>query len=121
METDYSYLFEKSICKGQYDKFFPEKDDELVVAAAKNICSRCPVRNLCLDYALEFKIEHGIWGGYTERERRNIAAKRFRQHLQDRQDACPPDKSTHEPLHLASVSLTVQLHTLDLQIRIPLA
>lgn len=37
---------------------------------AKKICRECPVRRECLAYAMEAPIDHGIWGGLTERERR---------------------------------------------------
>lgn len=37
---------------------------------AKTICRGCPVRAQCLSYAMEAPIDHGIWGGLTERERR---------------------------------------------------
>lgn len=39
---------------------------------AKSICQRCPVRTECLRYALEEPVDHGIWGGLTERERRRL-------------------------------------------------
>lgn len=37
---------------------------------AKSVCRRCPVRQECLNYAMEAPVDHGIWGGFTERERR---------------------------------------------------
>jgi WhiB family redox-sensing transcriptional regulator len=37
---------------------------------AKEICRQCPVRRECLSYAMDVPIDHGIWGGMTERERR---------------------------------------------------
>jgi WhiB family transcriptional regulator, redox-sensing transcriptional regulator len=37
---------------------------------AKEICRDCPVRRECLAYAMDAPIDHGIWGGMTERERR---------------------------------------------------
>ncbi len=37
---------------------------------AKKICRACPVRKHCLSYALEAPVDHGVWGGLTERERR---------------------------------------------------
>ena len=37
---------------------------------AKRICRDCPVRQQCLQYAMETPVDHGIWGGMTERERR---------------------------------------------------
>ncbi|WP_327205343.1 WhiB family transcriptional regulator [Rhodococcus opacus] len=46
------------------------------VRAAKRICRRCPVRARCLNYALEAYERHGIWGGYTEDERRTLQRMR---------------------------------------------
>jgi WhiB family redox-sensing transcriptional regulator len=37
---------------------------------AKRICRGCPVRMECLAYAMEEPVDHGVWGGMTERERR---------------------------------------------------
>lgn len=39
---------------------------------AKFLCRNCPVRWLCLDYALEAKEPFGIWGGYTTEERKTL-------------------------------------------------
>ncbi|MFI9649318.1 WhiB family transcriptional regulator [Streptomyces sp. NPDC052040] len=43
---------------------------------AKGMCTGCPVRTECLAYALDQRIEHGIWGGMTERERRALLRRR---------------------------------------------
>ncbi|MFD8263132.1 WhiB family transcriptional regulator [Streptomyces griseoluteus] len=43
---------------------------------AKAICTGCPVRTECLAHALDERIEHGIWGGMTERERRALLRRR---------------------------------------------
>lgn len=37
---------------------------------AKSICRRCPVRTPCLEYAVRWREEHGIWGGTDPEERR---------------------------------------------------
>ncbi|MDV7268824.1 WhiB family transcriptional regulator, partial [Rhodococcus oxybenzonivorans] len=42
------------------------------VRAAKQVCRRCPVRDRCLEYALGSYERHGIWGGYTEDERKKL-------------------------------------------------
>lgn len=42
---------------------------------AKNICKQCPVRVECLSYAMDLPIDHGTWGGMTERERRRCRRK----------------------------------------------
>jgi WhiB family redox-sensing transcriptional regulator len=40
------------------------------IERAKQVCSECPVRVDCLDYALETNQDSGIWGGTSEEERR---------------------------------------------------
>lgn len=42
------------------------------VRAAKQVCRRCSVRDRCLEYALGSSERHGIWGGYTEDERKKL-------------------------------------------------
>jgi WhiB family redox-sensing transcriptional regulator len=54
--------------------FFPS--DGVGVDAARQICRECPVQDLCLEYALTNRIDHGVWGGASERERRRIARRR---------------------------------------------
>jgi WhiB family redox-sensing transcriptional regulator len=54
--------------------FFPS--DGAGVEIARRICETCPVKGLCLEYALEHRVEHGVWGGCSERERRRIAKRR---------------------------------------------
>ena len=39
---------------------------------AKAVCRSCPVRFDCLAYALKHRVEHGVWGGLTDRERRRV-------------------------------------------------
>jgi len=48
--------------------FFPERGES--AGPARQVCSACPVRQPCLDYAITNRITHGVWGGLTERERR---------------------------------------------------
>ncbi len=50
--------------------FFPS--DGVGVDKARKICRDCPVMGRCLEYALEERIDHGVWGGCSERERRRI-------------------------------------------------
>lgn len=61
--------------------FFPS--DGNGVTAARAICAECPVKAPCLEYALENRIEHGVWGGCSERERRR-QLKRRRQEAEQR-------------------------------------
>ena len=37
---------------------------------------QCPVRPECLEYALEVRETHGIWGGLNEMERRALLRAR---------------------------------------------
>lgn len=43
---------------------------------AKQVCVPCPVRAQCLAEALDRRIEFGVWGGMTERERRALLRRR---------------------------------------------
>ncbi len=54
--------------------FFPS--DGVGVDRARKICTDCPVVDQCLEYALDQRIEHGVWGGCSERERRRILKRR---------------------------------------------
>ncbi len=54
--------------------FFPS--DGVGVDAARRICADCPVKDQCLEYALTSRIDHGVWGGTSERERRRILKRR---------------------------------------------
>ena len=57
--------------------FFPS--DGSGVEVAKQLCATCPVKAPCLEYALRNRIDHGVWGGTSERERRRILAQRRRE------------------------------------------
>lgn len=54
--------------------FFPS--DGVGVDKARKICVGCPVATRCLEYALAQHIDHGVWGGCSERERRRILKRR---------------------------------------------
>lgn len=56
--------------------FFPEKGGAAANKAAKQVCQRCEVREMCLQYALENDEKFGVWGGLSERERRKLLRKR---------------------------------------------
>ncbi|MBK3627102.1 WhiB family transcriptional regulator [Streptomyces sp. MBT49] len=57
-----------------------DPDELFVDGAAQNrakaLCTGCPVRTECLAHALDKRIEHGVWGGMTERERRSLLRRR---------------------------------------------
>jgi len=54
--------------------FFPS--DGIGVQAAQRICDECPAKGPCLEYALDNRVDHGVWGGTSERERRRILRRR---------------------------------------------
>jgi WhiB family transcriptional regulator, redox-sensing transcriptional regulator len=65
---------ERAVCRTlDPDELFAEG---VAQNAVKRICSACPVRTQCLAYALDRGIEHGIWGGMTEQERRALLRRR---------------------------------------------
>lgn len=57
--------------------FFPV-NDQAQEAKAKNVCGTCTVSTQCLAEAIEKGIEHGVWGGSGERERRALVKRRMR-------------------------------------------
>ena len=69
----------RAACKGpQAAAFFPpsqaERKDERDARErrAKSICASCPVHGPCLQYALNIREPHGIWGGLNEFERKQL-------------------------------------------------
>ena len=57
-----------------------DPDELFVQGAAQNrakaVCMGCPVRTECLADALDNRVEFGVWGGMTERERRALLKRR---------------------------------------------
>jgi WhiB family redox-sensing transcriptional regulator len=72
MDTDWMRL---GLCRNESPStFFPS--DGVGVEIARRICAGCPVRESCLEYALANRIDHGVFGGCSERERRRILKRR---------------------------------------------
>lgn len=72
---------DEAACKGQESKlWFADSDGAPGMSRmmwegfekAKLVCAQCPVSAECLDYALTHRIQHGIWGGKSEKERRRL-------------------------------------------------
>ena len=62
---------DKALCsQTDPEAFFPEKGGS--TREAKRICLGCEVVNQCLNYALDHDERFGIWGGKSERERRQM-------------------------------------------------
>ncbi len=63
----------RAYCVGlEPEVLFP--DDPTDNSAAKMYCHRCPVRDECLNWALESDSREGTWGGLTEFERARLHA-----------------------------------------------
>jgi hypothetical protein len=56
---------EKAACAGCPPEWWNRKN-----TFALEICASCPVKQKCLDHALETPEQHGIWGGMTAEERK---------------------------------------------------
>jgi len=69
---------DRAACRGaETDVFFPDGTTGPAlrdIERAKRICRGCPVRAWCLDWALDHGAAFGIWGGFTEDERRAMRA-----------------------------------------------
>lgn len=58
-------------CRGMDpEMFFPGRGQD--TSYAKAICRRCEVQAECLAYSMNSGEHHGIWGGFSERERRRL-------------------------------------------------
>ena len=59
--------------------FFPAGEEKTLTAPALKVCAGCPVKQACLDYAIETNQTDGVWGGMTGPDRR-----RLRRRIRDR-------------------------------------
>jgi WhiB family redox-sensing transcriptional regulator len=73
----------KAACRGPHAEIFfpparPERRDERAAREreAKAICATCKVRSACLEYALRIREPHGVWGGLSELERKELIERR---------------------------------------------
>lgn len=56
--------------------FWPGKGDPQAIAAARTVCSSCPVADDCIAYAVAAH-EHGVWAGTTDRDRQHMRMGRI--------------------------------------------
>ena len=67
----------QALCRGgEAEIFFPHKGTPAAARPAKRICIGCTVRADCLRYALAHNEVHGVWGGLSENERRELQRRR---------------------------------------------
>ena len=74
-ENDYDFMADAK-CKNKDPEIFFPGSGSGGVREATDICDECPVEDLCLEYALKERIDHGVWGGKSERERQRILRQR---------------------------------------------
>jgi WhiB family transcriptional regulator, redox-sensing transcriptional regulator len=68
---------EHAACRSATLDVFYAEDER--TQAALELCTECPVRLPCLDYAMRHREQFGVWGGTTERERRRIFRRERRE------------------------------------------
>lgn len=54
------------------DLWFPDQGDGAAAQKAKKVCAQCPVINTCLAYSLTNNELHGVWGGRSPEERKQL-------------------------------------------------
>lgn len=66
---------ERAACKGLDPNLWVPNtrgEGQPLYEPARAVCTTCPVRQPCLDYALANHEEHGMWGGLTPTERAEL-------------------------------------------------
>ena len=61
--------------------FFPDPTDTQAILNAKSYCDRCLKSAECLTFAIDTQTNYGIFGGFTEEERRRIKRRNQRMGL----------------------------------------
>jgi WhiB family transcriptional regulator, redox-sensing transcriptional regulator len=56
------------------ETMFPS--DSAGVRRARQICASCQVKQTCLEFALANRLDQGVWGATSERERRRLIRQR---------------------------------------------
>ena len=63
---------DQAACSGMNGDLWFLDDKTGSYGEARAVCRTCPVRPDCLTYALENKINHGMWGGLNPVQRRQL-------------------------------------------------
>lgn len=79
MENKRIDWLDRAACRDQNPElFFPVSEvgpGAEQIARAKAVCAQCPVRDECLSYAIDNRLDHGVFGGMTPGERRKTARR----------------------------------------------
>ncbi|MBX7554590.1 WhiB family transcriptional regulator [Streptomyces sp. NPDC004232] len=80
-----AYWRDQAAClRADPELFFPVGSSGLLyeqIAEAKAVCGQCRVSRQCLDWAVRAGQVHGVWGGTTEGERREMRRREIFQVL----------------------------------------
>lgn len=69
---------QKGLCREVTSDIFFYEDQErgenkqARISQARAICSICPVKNECLEFSIRTNQSHGMWGGLTQDERKEL-------------------------------------------------
>lgn len=69
VDTEHEWM-EQAACKGHGDSWFKQSSKHLAV------CHTCPVRERCLEYALNNDIDYYVYGGVTAEDRKKMKRER---------------------------------------------
>lgn len=79
---DSSWMDEAACKEGHPEAFFPPGNSIPMrgsrLSEPKEFCARCPVQQICLEYAIAHGINHGVWGGMSKEERKRERKRRSR-------------------------------------------
>ena len=74
--VDMSWNDGTGLCAGMDpDLWFPENSATATGTTAKRVCLQCPLLEPCREHGIRHE-RHGIWGGLSERDRRQVRRER---------------------------------------------
>jgi WhiB family redox-sensing transcriptional regulator len=98
-------------CVGEEpDMFFADDEEspnETLILLAKLVCAVCPLKELCLQKAIDEDLD-GIWGGTTTRERRITANREMRGYVPIPRVVSEKAKQAASKSNLAKATATVE-------------
>lgn len=66
----------KAKCRNfDVEEFFPGTG--VNINHLREFCGGCPVARECVDYAVKYFLDHGVWGGTSPQERQEIRMGRM--------------------------------------------
>lgn len=77
--------FALAACRGlRTEEWYPDSESEEPSPTVLSVCESCDVQQECLQWALDHNEKHGIWGGMSQRGRKNyVRRSRKRSRRQD--------------------------------------